>query len=384
MLLRSGRRLGTLEEAARATVPRRRSRSRHDLFAGIPEEILLDILARLPAKSVLRCRAVCQLLRRLASEPAFLLDHHRRQPELHLISSYRTADGADNFPRLEAVHLQGAEFRPFFKFPQLFGSDFSVIDASCDGLFVVGEYICNPATRQWALIRANPNLGIGNLVGLYRHEPSGEYRVVYWRRSNLPLDVFYCPVEYRVLTVGTNQSRRVDSSTLDWLGLRIFGVPILLYGSLHLHTMSVYHRIVVFDTVSETFRYMRPPPVNPHHVMHLFDMGGTLAASTNKDGMTGMRIFMLQDREHDAWAFQYRIELPVMDIRRFQEKGDFWAKVVSDEGDVLVSCYGQLLHCDKKGNLVANFKYDDDMPVVLPHRLKESLVQHTFFKKTEN
>lgn len=73
-----------------------------------------------------------------------------------------------------------------------------------------------------------------------------------------------------------------------------------------------------------------------------------------------------------------------MDIRRLQEQGDFWAKVVSDEGDVLVSCYGHLLHCDKNGSLVANFKYDDDMPVVLPHRLKESLVQHTFFKKMES
>jgi F-box interacting protein len=350
----------------------------------LPEEILLEILVRLPTNSVLRCRAVCQLWRRLAFAPAFLLDHHRRQPELQLISSYRTADGADDFPRLEAVHLQGAEFMPVFRFPEQFRS-FSV-GASCDGLFVVGQYICNPATRQCSPIRANPNLGIGNLVGLFRHQPSGEYRVLYWRPSNLPFDLFdvYCPDEYRVLTVGTNKSWRVDSRTLRWRGQRFFGAPVLLNGSLHMHWRAVYHRIIVFDTVAETFRYMRPPPVNPSHAMHLFDMGGTLAASTNKDGMSGMRIFMLQDREHGVWAFQYRIELPVMDIRRFHEQGDFWAKLVSDEGDVLVSCYGHLLHCDKKGNLVANFKYDDDLPVVLPHKLKESLVQHPFFEKMED
>jgi hypothetical protein len=75
------------------------------------------------------------------------------------------------------------------------------------------------------------------------------------------------------------------------------------------------------------------------------------------------------------------INLPVMDIRRFQEQGNWWAKVVSEEGDLLVSCFGQLLHCDNKGNLVANFKFDDDMPVVVPHRLKESLVQHKFSQK---
>ena len=56
---------------------------------------------------------------------------------------------------------------------------------------------------------------------------------------------------------------------------------------------------------------------------------------------------------------------------------------MSEEGDVLVSCYGQMLHCDKGGNLVANFKFDDDMPVVVPHRLKKSLIQHTFFPKEE-
>ena len=47
---------------------------------------------------------------------------------------------------------------------------------------------------------------------------------------------------------------------------------------------------------------------------------------------------------------------------------------------MFVSYYGELLHCDKGGNLVANFKFDDEIPVVIPHRLKESLIQHTFFQ----
>ena len=124
---------------------------------------------------------------------------------------------------------------------------------------------------------------------------------------------------------------------------------------------------------------MIPPAVNPHHVMHLLDMGGKLAASISKDDTTVMSIFILKNG--DVWAFQYQIKVPVMDLeKRFQEQqGNWWAKVVSEEGDVLVSCYGQLLHCDKGGNLVANFKVDDEMPVVVPHRLKESLIQHTFF-----
>uniref|UniRef100_A0ACD6ARA9 Uncharacterized protein n=1 Tax=Avena sativa TaxID=4498 RepID=A0ACD6ARA9_AVESA len=131
---------------------------------------------------------------------------------------------------------------------------------------------------------------------------------------------------------------------ISGMGPRIFGAPVSLNGNLYVHWRKrwgvPYHKILVFDTVGESFRHMRPPAVNPRHVMHLFDMGGTLAASTSKDGMTGLSIFTLLDREQDIWAFQYRITPPAMDIRRFQEQGDWWAKVVSDEGDVLVSCYG--------------------------------------------
>jgi hypothetical protein len=199
------------------------------------------------------------------------------------------------------------------------------------------------------------------------------------------LPVVLCPNEYRVLTVGTNESRFVDCPLTKMIGARgpiICGAPVLLNGSLHVHwktRSSVrYHKILVFDTVAETFRHMVPPAVNPRHAMHLLDMGGTLAAATSKEGMS-MTIFVRQDQEQDVWAFHYRIKLPVNDIRRFQERGDWSAKVVSDKGDVLVSCYGQLLHCDKRGNLVANYKFDDEIPVVIPHRLKESLIQHAFF-----
>jgi hypothetical protein len=97
-----------------------------------------------------------------------------------------------------------------------------------------------------------------------------------------------------------------------------------------------------------------------------------------------MTIFVLQDQAHDVWTYQYHIKLPAMDIRHFQEQGNWLAKVVSEEADLLVSCFGQLLHSDKKASLVANFSFDDDMLVVVPHMLKESLVQHKFSQKKKS
>jgi hypothetical protein len=69
-----------------------RSRVRRDGVTSVPEEILQEILMRLPPMSVLRCRAVCRGWRCLTSDPALLLANHGHQPTLNLISSFRSAD----------------------------------------------------------------------------------------------------------------------------------------------------------------------------------------------------------------------------------------------------------------------------------------------------
>ena len=397
MLLRSGRRVATEKEEGRATAPRKRRGAVPDRFSAFPGEILREVLVRLPARSVLRCRAVCRSRRRLASGPAFLLDHHRRQPDLPLVSSSRIVDGADvPTTRLEAVQLRGAaEFRPVYLFPELFWCGFDpIVDTSCDGMVIICRKICNPATRQSRSFSRNPTFRYTRIIGLFHHQPSGEYRVLFWRHPSLPYDV-QPPMEYCVLTVGSYAARQIKYSLTpvdgvdhvsSEMGPWIFDSPVRLRGSLHMHwkanSADCYRWIMVFDRVAESFRHMRPPAaVNPGRGAHLFDMGGTLAVCTGNDGMSEMSIFTLQDHQHDVWAFHYQINLPVMDIRRFQEQGDWCAKVVSEKGDVLVSCRGQLLHCDRKGNLVASYPYDAHLPVVIPHRFKESLVQPTFFQK---
>ncbi|KAG2565242.1 hypothetical protein PVAP13_7NG066000 [Panicum virgatum] len=161
------------------------------------------------------------------------------------------------------------------------------------------------------------------------------------------------------------------------MGPNIRGAPVHVHGNLHVHwkkpSWNNYHRIL-FHTVTESLRQMRPPAVNPRHSMQLFDMHGMLAASCSKDAMMDIRIFALQVYESEVWSFQYRIKLPEMEIRQFQEQGDWLAKIVSEEGDLLVSCFGWLLHYDRNCNLLAKFQYDDDLPVLTPYRLKESLI----------
>ncbi|BAF25987.1 putative F-box protein At2g02030 [Oryza sativa Japonica Group] len=355
----------------------------------IPEEIQEEILLRLPANSVLHCRAVCRSWRHIASTHAFLLRHHRRQPEFPLVTSFRNPAPADQWmPNcLDAILLRSAERRPIFSFPRPFCGGFP-ITASCDGLLIVGGYICNPTTRQRAPIS---RWTIDNIVGLYRHEPSGEYRVLYFASSDTPSEV-YCPICYCVLAVGSNKPRQIpcsvtpmDEEIIGAPGPMIFGRPVLIHGNLHLHWKkrrgTRYNRILVFNTVAESFRQLRPPAVNPRNYTRLLAMDGMLAMSVSKERVMDMSIFMLEDYDHEVWVFRYKIKLPTMEIRRFQDQGDWWAEVVSEEGDILVSCFGWLLHCDNKGNLVSKFQYNDDLPAISPHRIKESLIQHAFFKE---
>uniref|UniRef100_A0A0A9HQX2 F-box domain-containing protein n=1 Tax=Arundo donax TaxID=35708 RepID=A0A0A9HQX2_ARUDO len=246
-------------------MPRGGRRRRPDGLASCPEEILQEILVRLPAKSVLRCRAVCRSWRRLTTDPAFLIAHHRHQPTLLLIRSFPTTGDHSSPKCLDAVHLQGAELRPVFRPPMN-----SWISASCDGLVIIWGRICNPATRQWASL----NLMAGdNLVALFHHQPSGEYRVLFWRQSNLPSEV-YCLNDYCMLTVGSNKPRRiicsitpVDEELISGMGPDIRDVPVPLHGKLHVHWQKRwdvrYHRILVFDTVAESFRQLRPPGCEP-------------------------------------------------------------------------------------------------------------------------
>ncbi|EAZ15947.1 hypothetical protein OsJ_31391 [Oryza sativa Japonica Group] len=344
------------------------------------EMVLCEILVRLPARSVLRCRAVCTAWRRLTSDPAFLRAHHHRQRDLPLI--YFRRGGSD---RVGAIDLHAAQLRPVVDhtWPPL---GYTVI-ASCDGLLLLSSgrfYICNPATNHWAEI---PQLVDADFLGLYPHNPSGEYRVLYGE--------FHGEEEcvYHILTLGSDEPRCITmtmgSETVEQPLAREFLMhargdrSVLVRGNLHWY---LRHRdggckIMVFDTASESFQWMRHPAI-PGWVS-LLEMDSTLVFSA-VECTTRIDLWVLQDYERSTWACKHRIELPMAQIRQFPECNlehlGWSAMVVSVEGDVLVRCSNRILHCDRKGNVLASFQFDGQLPMNCLHRLKENLVVHPFFQ----
>ncbi|XP_010229572.1 uncharacterized protein LOC104582016 [Brachypodium distachyon] len=147
----------------------------------LDEGVVGEILLRLPAASLLRCRAVCTAWRRLADSPEFLAAHARHRPvEILLYKRFEVGpDGVRRqalYGRGDEVHLDAlavvpgsgshrrrrlARYPVVDKNPEYLSRPYCSLVASCDGLLLLGRgagsglrpydpyLVCNPATRQW-------------------------------------------------------------------------------------------------------------------------------------------------------------------------------------------------------------------------------------------
>jgi F-box interacting protein len=364
------------------------------------ENIIYDILLRLPPKSVVRCRAVCKSWLRLASDHIFLVDHHRCQPSLPLLyfilDDVRDPDISEY--RLEELdlHTNDNELQTVLGFSSHVnwwmphGRERRLaLHGSCDGVLLLSSddslYLYNPTTRHWGCL---PPLHSDNTIaGFYWHRISDDYRVLYFRRHE---DGKYC---YYVMEAGTKRqrlvSRQVSLIHSSWpTKCARRTPPVLLHGNLHWPPVSSRpETIAVFDTVGEVLRFMLSPAVYVNSLfdsnVKLLDMDGVLAMSGScreaigDDGPSRVDLWFLEDYNDRVWVCKYRIELPVEDISRFHEFEDVWnAVVVSHEGDVLVDLWNRLLGYDREGNSVANLLCDCSLMEIGPHMLKRSLVPH--------
>uniref|UniRef100_A0A0A9HUM2 F-box domain-containing protein n=1 Tax=Arundo donax TaxID=35708 RepID=A0A0A9HUM2_ARUDO len=354
--------------------------------ACIPEELVREILLRLPSKSVLRFRAVCKAWLRLLSDPGFALEHHRSQPDLPLVAFLRDAskelDAVDYC--VEALELRTNDFRSVIRFTDSNErcSYFS-IHASCDGLLLLSSKddlcVCNPATHQWT--RLPTPVRFSWFVGFYRHGPTGEYRALFYRGDGPSRN-------YYVLVAGSREGKSMGRLPSVDDGYEFDSNPkgksALLNGNLHWPSHECHdHKILVLDTVTEVFHWMRPPPVIREH-MPLLEMEDKLAVFSCDEDVTMVELWILQDYENQLWVCKYRVELPALEISTFPLDQDWLHFFMSREGVVLVTPQQRLLHYDMDGNLQEIFRCDGRLLKITRYVLKESLVRHAFFQIQDN
>jgi F-box interacting protein len=305
----------------------------------LPEDLVFsEILTRLQAKPLLRCRAVCRSWRRrLTSDAKFLLTHHRRQPSLPLVTTW---DRSTEERRIDALDHRTGERRPVAQTTGGTGGaedDLHVL-ASCDGLLILlangGLQICNPATRQRAPLTLLH--GAACIYALYHHRPSGSYRVLCcFKRAEDGHAV------YHVHTVGSGELRCVGEPPAPWASgdmarampaIASFYPPVLSDGRIYWEPVMLPggngkgNNMLVFDTMAESFQHLLSP-IEGGASLELFEMGnGALGLYDNHDGTADL--WVLQDHKSWTWSLNNRIKFPA-DVLSVMP-------VLDPEGDVLV------------------------------------------------
>ncbi|XP_037475413.1 uncharacterized protein LOC119352925 [Triticum dicoccoides] len=391
----------------------------------LPESIIVgEILIRLPAEDILRCRAVCKLWCHATSAHDFLLAHHRRQPSLLLIDCLnRDNRFCDGHLCVFCGDHAGSTGRKLCR-PILWYADHTqdvdslTIHAACDGLLIVSYEdhdtrfdICNPTTRQRAPLlllpgpRCRASVKSIHIAGFYQHCPSREYRVLYsiWTRNE---NGFSFTADFYVLSVGSDEPKPIghppmeqdlldghppmEQCLLDGLTCSS-NISVLHRGSLH-WGLERYHsdvrKILVFDTADETFRWMSRPTGMSFWTL-LLEIDSVLAMCTSHNGIV-VDIHMMQDYEAEVWAFKYRIDLSALkaslplDLRvRCLRK-----IAVLDKHELLIELdAGHLVHCDIDGEFLGHVKCsecEESHVHIKPYRFQENIIPLPFLEMQDD
>ncbi|KAK4576647.1 hypothetical protein RGQ29_027267 [Quercus rubra] len=135
----------------------------------LPPEILLDIIIRLPIKSIITCTSVCKTWKSLIQNPSFISDHLRHSTTKYLLFSLysKTAWQVYRIPHEQgrehyALHWDdNQDFNEYtkFYFPLLHGQERFRVVGTCNGLICLANYICcdtviiwNPCIRKFVQV----------------------------------------------------------------------------------------------------------------------------------------------------------------------------------------------------------------------------------------
>uniref|UniRef100_A0A0D9VGU6 F-box associated beta-propeller type 3 domain-containing protein n=1 Tax=Leersia perrieri TaxID=77586 RepID=A0A0D9VGU6_9ORYZ len=373
----------------------------------IADEALYEVLLRMSAAEIARSSTACRRVRDMVGTDAFRRDYHRSRSRRPMPLFFYRVYANDGLVR---VHLRGVDIAarasplvirfahadPTVRFadPRVFR-----IEGSCDGILLLSYhtrlYACNPCTRRWGRL---PPLHVDNrrIVGFYAAiGPANrrEYRVLYHegiRESD-------CRYWILTLSLPDQPARFIGRPTnLDAVGLALaIGItashemPHVTIGQ-RLYWPSQFDslNVLVFDMVTEIFRWILPPRQVEEDGRLVLVEGDQLLEI---DGMLAMTlvsqervdIWVLQDDIGEAWELRYQIRLPVgqLNILSGYDADHFLSAAVlvePREQNVLAQCPNVIIQSEAGGNAVKFYCLRGHSPVLSRYMHQESLLMHAF------
>ncbi|XP_058090293.1 putative F-box/kelch-repeat protein At1g13200 [Magnolia sinica] len=331
-------------------------------FMSLPQDIIIEILVRLPVKSLIRFKCVSKAWYDLIIDPSFVdahLHHSKSIPgfivetpiplekfdeivtDIDFDPSFvdtqfdRSEYGPESVT--ESPVLNKINFDPFFfevkatpknnksYFVDMGRSigDLTLISASCDGLILLESmstyglfYICNPATHEWMCLgrHIDPPQGF-HIWGLAFDPTISKYKAIRtcadWGRQEI--------CEIITIEENFNSWREVRvpqphhprffppvfaNSSLYWM-IHHRDIPDMK-GSLAYDLQSKGH-ILAMDVSEETF-HLIPHPECKSGSYTLLEMGGLLCFA-NQVSHTQLDLWVLKDMKKLVWTKEHSINM---------------------------------------------------------------------------
>lgn len=236
----------------------------------LPNELLLEILSRLPVKSILKFRCVCKSWLYLFSDPYFIKKHFFLSTEnTHFTTHHRIILSATT----AEFHLKSCSVTSLFNNPSIISEDLNYpvknkyrhdgIVGSCNGLLcfaIKGDCVLlwNPSIR---VSKKSPPLGNNwrpgcfTVFGLGYDHVNEDYKVVAVFRDP---NEFFSESNVKVYSMATNSWRKIQDFPYGFSLYQNSGK--FVSGTLNwAANYSSFWVIVSLDLQKETYREVLPP-----------------------------------------------------------------------------------------------------------------------------
>ncbi|KAF8698422.1 hypothetical protein HU200_035161 [Digitaria exilis] len=297
--------------------------------ASLTDELIVEILSRLPVRSVCRFKCVSWSWRELISDPV-----HRKKLPQTLAGLFYTSYNGERFPN-SAHHFTNITGKgvpliiPSFSFLPVPSDDVTLLD-SCNGLLLFecrcsgpcpDEHnwyppflyvVCNPATEKWVML-PNGTASGENRIARLAFDPavSSHFHVVQYE-----LDEWVTGVE--IYSSKTAAWSFKESEWDDDIILYDTGGSVFLNGFMHMATFN--ERLAVLDMEGKTWRTIPVPSDGEFGCSEpgcIHQSQGRLCF-LNGDGTdpSKLSIWILEDHSTHEWTLKHSVSLRFL----FQQK----------------------------------------------------------------
>ncbi|KAK9077365.1 hypothetical protein SSX86_005702 [Deinandra increscens subsp. villosa] len=289
--------------------------------ATLPENVTIDIISRLPIKTIISCKCVCKKWRDIVADPRFVDLHLSRSREALMIHEGKIFDwpGTLKWPEIGQeinYHLADPEVKilDLKHCAPIAGSKL----CSVNGLICYSQedgsvFVCNPILGDHMTL-PRPPLGdlatVGYGFGVSRE---GEYKVIRIssrRVSVNPEETRFFTVEIEVYTLGTDRWRSLGETPFHLDLTWPFGGSVCLDS--HVYWFPGHGHMYVFDLVTERFAEFRSPLTPQHNRGRVGVLKGSLSCISWCS--YGMEVWVLKEFWHKEMDIQESIK-PFLEFR---------------------------------------------------------------------